>query len=105
MPITSERLSPLRGVLEEQFEQLTEELTRLTMHSTAPEAIGYDQHGLEAQIAATRQKLAETTQALQRIASGTYGLCERCNKEIPAERLEIRPHARYCVPCQQAVGS
>ena len=105
MPITSERLSPLQGVLEEQFEQLTEELTRLTMHATTPEVIGYDQQGLEAQIAATRQKLAETTQALQRIASGTYGLCERCNKEIPPERLEIRPHARYCVPCQQAVDS
>jgi DnaK suppressor protein len=105
MTITSEKFSPLQTVLEEQFEQLTEELTRLTMHATTPEVIGYDQHGLEAQIAATRQKLAETTQALQRIASGTYGLCERCHKEIPPERLEIRPHARYCVPCQQVVGA
>lgn len=105
MPIKSERLSPLHGALEEQFEQLTAELTRLTMHATTPERIGYDQHGLESQIAAVRQKLAETTQALQRIASGTYGRCERCRAEIPAERLEIRPHARYCVPCQQALGS
>ena len=105
MTITSEKLSPLQTVLEEQFEQLTEELTRLTMHATTPEVIGYDQHGLEAQIAATRQKLAETTQALQRIASGTYGQCERCHQPIPPERLEIRPHARYCVPCQQAVDA
>jgi DnaK suppressor protein len=105
MPITSEQLSPLQVVLEEQFEQLTAELTRLTMHTTTPEVIGYDQHGLEAQVAATRQKLAETTQALNRIANGTYGRCERCQAEIPPERLEIRPHARYCVPCQQALGA
>src|SRR5690606_24751933 len=105
MPITSEQLSPLQAVLEEQFEQLTEELTRLTMHATTPETIGYDQHGLEAQIAATRQKLAETTQALQRIASGTYGPGERGNAEIRPERLGMRPHAGYCVPCQQAMGA
>lgn len=105
MLIGTEQHSPLHVALEERFEWLTAELTRLTMNATTPERIGYDQHGLDTQVASTRRKLIETTQALRRMASGTYGRCERCRAAIPAERLEIRPHARYCVPCQQALGS
>lgn len=29
-----------------------------------------------------------------------FGLCERCGKPIPKERLEAIPYARYCVACQ-----
>ena len=28
--------------------------------------------------------------------------CETCGKPIPAERLELFPQTRLCVPCQQA---
>jgi DnaK suppressor protein len=49
----------------------------------------------------SRQVLADTTEALKRMADGTYGVCERCRHDIPVERLEILPHARSCVPCQQ----
>lgn len=35
--------------------------------------------------------------ARQRVAEGTYGLCEVCGKPIPAERLEVRPWAVRCV--------
>jgi hypothetical protein len=30
--------------------------------------------------------------------------CQRCQKEIPAERLEALPETRLCVACSQAVG-
>src|SRR5687768_5772469 len=96
-----DQLDSLQAMLEQQFEQVTDELTMLTLHATTPERIGFDQHGIATQIASVRQKLAETTQALQRVVRGTYGRCERCEAEIPLERLEIRPHARHCVPCQQ----
>jgi DnaK suppressor protein len=43
--------------------------------------------------------------ALNKIEQGTYGKCERCGNEIPAERLEAMPRARLCVPCKQATGS
>ena len=99
------RLDALRLALEEQFEQQTGELTELTIHSEAPEHNGHDRHTIVTRIATTRQTLADTTQALRRIAEGTYGRCERCDADIPVERLEIRPHARHCVPCQQSVSS
>jgi DnaK suppressor protein len=39
--------------------------------------------------------------ALQRIATGTYGMCESCGHAIPRERLEFRPSAVSCVGCAQ----
>lgn len=35
--------------------------------------------------------------SLDKINSGTFGLCEICNKEIEADRLEANPAARTCM--------
>jgi DnaK suppressor protein len=45
--------------------------------------------------------IEEIDAALERIATGTYGACERCGSAIPVERLEFRPFAATCVSCQQ----
>jgi DnaK suppressor protein len=44
--------------------------------------------------------LTDIAAALRRMAEGTYGTCERCATTIPLERLEILPHARFCISCQ-----
>ena len=31
----------------------------------------------------------------------TYGICENCGREIPYERLEMVPWARFCLECVQ----
>ena len=53
----------------------------------------------------TREKflLSEVQVALDKIAEGTYGLCERCHGEIGRERLEARPHSRYCIDCESTL--
>lgn len=38
--------------------------------------------------------------ALQRIASGDYGLCTDCGIQIPTARLHANPTALRCVNCQ-----
>ncbi|SDE89297.1 transcriptional regulator, TraR/DksA family [Blastococcus fimeti] len=38
-------------------------------------------------------------EALERIATGTYGSCVHCGATIPEERLELRPYAGACVAC------
>jgi DnaK suppressor protein len=43
--------------------------------------------------------------ALDRFDNGTYGLCERCGRPIPFERLEAIPSALVCVPCLAATPS
>ena len=43
----------------------------------------------------------EARDALHRVDEGTYGVCENCGKEIPKERLEALPYARYCARCAE----
>ena len=47
--------------------------------------------------------LAQIDAALARIDAGTYGVCERCGRTIPEERLEARPWATLCIDCQRLV--
>jgi RNA polymerase-binding transcription factor DksA len=98
---TDSRTHTLRLALQAQFERQADELTNLTMHSAAPERNGLDPQTIAVLIDSTRQSLADTTEALRRMSNGTYGRCERCGLDIAMERLEILPHARFCVPCQQ----
>ncbi|HEV7213960.1 MAG TPA: TraR/DksA C4-type zinc finger protein [Chloroflexota bacterium] len=44
-----------------------------------------------------RSMIAEIDNALERIANGTYGKCERCGKQIPLPRLEARPFSTLCI--------
>lgn len=46
-----------------------------------------------------RIRLQEVDEALDRIENGTYGICEECGGPISIKRLEVRPVAKYCVPC------
>jgi DnaK suppressor protein len=39
--------------------------------------------------------------ALEKLAAGTYGICQECGCEIPLKRLEIQPCAAYCIACQE----
>ena len=43
-------------------------------------------------------------EALDRVQSGDFGVCLSCEQPIPAKRLNALPWARYCVPCQEAIG-
>lgn len=49
------------------------------------------------------QMVADIDQALLRIEEGTYGICQRCGKEIDERRLEAVPTARYDAQCQAAL--
>jgi DnaK suppressor protein len=91
----------LRQVLEEQYELHTGQLTELAVGDRGADS-GYDQDTRIALITSSRRALSEIAHALRRMAQGTYGLCESCGAAIPAERLEVLPHARFCAPCQAA---
>lgn len=40
--------------------------------------------------------------ALERVADGSYGICERCGEHIPFGRLLVMPEVTHCVACQRA---
>ncbi|HVX70743.1 MAG TPA: TraR/DksA family transcriptional regulator [Mycobacteriales bacterium] len=49
-------------------------------------------------IAAQRERVSR---ALERLGEGRYGQCVDCGTSMPEERLEAKPDAERCVPCQQ----
>lgn len=102
MIITSraDQLDLLRTVLEERYAQHTRRLTELIARSRRASDTGADTGALAAQVADSRQELADVARALRYMAEGRYGVCETCGGEIPVQRLRDLPQARFCVPCQ-----
>jgi len=49
----------------------------------------------------TAQSIRSITAALERIANGSYGICENCGEQIGPARLEIVPEATRCVNCAE----
>ena len=45
------------------------------------------------------KKLLAIENALDRIHQGKYGLCMKCGKEIPKDRLRVIPFAPMCINC------
>jgi DnaK suppressor protein len=45
--------------------------------------------------------LAKIEGALARIETGTFGICEKCEEEISAKRLEARPVTTLCIRCKE----
>jgi DnaK suppressor protein len=43
-----------------------------------------------------KNRLSEIDIALGKIHDGTYGVCEKCDKAIEPEILEIDPESRFC---------
>jgi len=41
--------------------------------------------------------IAEVDSALQRIDTGSFGICETCHDTIEADRLEVNPLVRFCL--------
>lgn len=98
---SAEPMELLHAMLEEQFAVHSARLTQLTVYARLPRHAGYDLGTLEVLAAASRQRIAETAQALKRMSEGTYGICGECHESIPLGRLRTTPHAIHCVPCER----
>lgn len=47
--------------------------------------------------------LKEVQAAIHRVSEDAFGVCLRCEEEIPEKRLKALPWAAYCVACQEAI--
>jgi RNA polymerase-binding transcription factor DksA len=45
------------------------------------------------------EKLRRIERALTSLHARSYGICSRCDREIPYARLKVQPDSLYCVPC------
>lgn len=48
------------------------------------------------------RELANIEVALERMRSGSYGVCEICSGKIPLARLTALPYVTTCIECQRA---
>jgi DnaK suppressor protein len=64
-----------------------------------PDVIQEDRDASALLLSTARSALETAEEALRRVVDGTYGRCESCGQEIPAERLAAVPDAVRCVTC------
>jgi hypothetical protein len=48
-----------------------------------------------------KPEAGEIERAIEKIDSGTYGICEMCNEPIGADRLKFLPYVTLCIKCQE----
>lgn len=53
----------------------------------------------EAALEKTSKKLKHLKVALSKIDDSDFGLCRRCNNQIPIGRIILMPHTNLCVAC------
>lgn len=53
----------------------------------------------DASIQNSRNRLAQLENILKMKDDASFGVCIKCHKNIPAERLKIRPEIRLCAGC------
>jgi DnaK suppressor protein len=121
----TKKAAPLDKFLVAQREALLEERETYTRHATdlraeaeqlaadrEPGDVQFDEESgqgdtmnveRERDLALSAQAMAaveDIDRALVKIDAGTYGICERCGKPIPKERLKALPYAALCVACK-----
>lgn len=59
----------------------------------------YERAQVDSLLRTARVRLAETEDALEAMARGTYGACQRCGEAIPVERLAALVSTTRCIRC------
>jgi RNA polymerase-binding transcription factor DksA len=102
-----------RSLLEARWQARLQEMTELSVaYHDAAAAPALSADGDEApparrrlrrllrQAVTARRALADTEDALTRLADGRYGRCEHCASALPPSTLALEPETRYCLRCQ-----
>ncbi len=92
----------MRSLISEsrEFEAIVEDMDPKDLADVAADDI--DKKTLQALNASDVRRLKLIESALSRIKNGRYGLCMRCGKKIPKERLEAIPYALMCIDCKSS---
>jgi DnaK suppressor protein len=91
---------------EEQLARVAE--GRRTLTEDAADVVDHGSHAAdfaneELLALSLRQRRDQLADAVARLNDGAYGVCERCDEPINAERLVIFPAATLCVACQRSI--
>ena len=82
----------------DSFKSLVEDIDPKDLVDIAADDI--DRKMLETVSAQDIRRLRLIDSALSRVKNGRFGLCMKCGKKIPEERLEAIPYALMCIGCK-----
>jgi len=97
-------------VLYEMLEELDERLAKITedvRHTDEPVEKDFSEQATQNENNevqdylgnSARTEIAMIKQAISRIDSGEYGVCQVCGEPINIERLKVIPYSNMCVKC------
>jgi len=84
----------------EDFNEIVEAMDPKDFADVASDDI--DRKLIEALGSQELKRLRLIDSALTRIQQGKYGLCMKCSRKIPHERLDAIPYALMCIDCKTA---
>ena len=99
----------IRNDLERQRAVLLEEVGGMLVHRPELEAFPDQSDQATAEVDQNfslrlkereQKLLKKIDEALDRMETNTYGICERCGQEIPYKRLKARPVTTLCIECK-----
>lgn len=82
---------------------IQDSISELSMYDNHPADVASEMFERSKDLALRDQAelhLAKIDDALKKMESGSYGICDACGAEIPIERLEAMPETTMCVKCK-----
>jgi DnaK suppressor protein len=90
-----------QAILDETGEVLTKREGPEAFPDVSDQASAEVDQNFTMRIKEREQKLLKKIdEALDRLKNNTYGICERCEEEIPYQRLKARPVTTLCIDCK-----
>ncbi|MCX6969674.1 MAG: TraR/DksA C4-type zinc finger protein [Verrucomicrobia bacterium] len=98
-------LDSMTGVAKDSLRSRAEgsEASAFGMHQADAGSDAYDRDFALSLLSQEQDSLYEIDEALKRIDTGSYGVCEMSGKPILHARLEALPFTRYTVECQAEI--
>ncbi len=88
--------------LKKSQKEATGELSGYTYHMADLASDNYERDFSLSLATEEQKKLYVIEEALKRIRERSYGYCLGCGKRILKRRLEVVPHAAFCIKCQKS---
>jgi DnaK suppressor protein len=90
-----------QAILEEAGEGITKREGPEAFPDVSDQASAEVDQNFSMRIKEREQKLLKKIdEALDRLKKNVYGICERCEEEIPYQRLKARPVTTLCIACK-----
>lgn len=90
-----------QAILDEAGEGLTKRERPEAFPDVSDQASAEVDQNFSMRIKEREQKLLKKIdEALDRMNKNVYGICERCEEEIPYQRLKARPVTTLCIACK-----